>query len=108
MVTTMNKKLDRALNACVRDMAKAVRSGGRIETDSLFDALQIMGAVHRTPDGEVVEKLKFEWLKEQVLARFVARFETRLQDRLGPDPLIASELKAMFSAVLGGVDGAER
>jgi hypothetical protein len=98
----LSPKLDKAIDACVRDMAKAVRDGGNLDTNSLWAALEALGAVHETADGEVAERFKLDWLREQVLARFVARLEMRLQQRLGPDPVISSELRTMFDDVLAG------
>jgi hypothetical protein len=95
----MDRRLDKAINRCTADLARAVRDGTPPEFDSLWHALELLDAVH--PEG--TEKLKFEWLQQEVLRRFLGRLETRLQARLGPNPAVADELKTMFADVLESV-----
>ena len=100
----MHQKLNQAIDACVRDMARAIRKDGRPETASLWSALEAMDAVHVVDGRQLVEKAKFEWLREEALRRLVERLEQRLQSRLGPDPAISTELRTMFGEVLGAAE----
>ncbi len=100
----MNRNLDRAIDRCVVDMARAVRDGVRPElSDSFWEALRMMGAVHRDADGhEAAEKLKIEWLYEQVLARLIGSSEARAQQE-NAGAAASAALKEVFAAVMDDV-----
>lgn len=103
----MDPRLDRAMDKCAVDMARAMRDGTNPNSVSLWAALRLLGAVHETADGgEAVERAKFAWLTEEVLRRLVNRLETGLLGKLPPDcaPAIAATVGETFGNVMEDVD----
>ena len=63
-----------------------------------------MGAVHRDADGhEAAEKLKIEWLYEQVLARLIGSLDARAQQE-GAGAAASAAWKEIFGAAMDDVD----